>query len=336
MAKNLFLMGIFVSLCLICNADMSSPDISFSFEGDIGLQLLSESWMAFTSNGSESPLYAGLAESVENPNASIHGLNGQAYDTRNLLGPYCNSYVYGSFESGVDTVIEQILSNVYSFTITGWLKDVKSGSRIVRCPAFSIRYDNFEMEVQLQSIDPFYLASPDIFTTPSSASDESGNWIKSSGVSNYSTVGNWKFFAITYDGTTSGPDNIKFYCANKDVPVFLENLATSTQGQLLGDFDGSPLILGNSGPVEDGAFIGLMDEIKIWTDNADDSGVLTVGQIEEIRLQDLTIPKSCVAIQQMGMGLSSDINGDCEVDLEDFALLAYNWQMCNDPEGNCF
>lgn len=47
-------------------------------------------------------------------------------------------------------------------------------------------------------------------------------------------------------------------------------------------------------------------------------------------------PADCQAAILDGYKIDSDINGDCEVDLEDTAMLAASWFACNDPENvNC-
>jgi hypothetical protein len=43
-------------------------------------------------------------------------------------------------------------------------------------------------------------------------------------------------------------------------------------------------------------------------------------------------PATCQGIIEAGYGLKEDLNGDCQIDLVDFAQLAANWQMCNDPD----
>ena len=48
------------------------------------------------------------------------------------------------------------------------------------------------------------------------------------------------------------------------------------------------------------------------------------------------IPSSCHGVWQAGMGLSSDINHDCMVDLEDLEIYADSFLNCNNPEDpNC-
>lgn len=43
-------------------------------------------------------------------------------------------------------------------------------------------------------------------------------------------------------------------------------------------------------------------------------------------------PENCQEVIDAGMGLSADINGDCQVNLADFVEMASQWQACNDPQ----
>ncbi|MFH1615123.1 MAG: hypothetical protein ABIG61_08590 [Planctomycetota bacterium] len=47
-------------------------------------------------------------------------------------------------------------------------------------------------------------------------------------------------------------------------------------------------------------------------------------------------PTTCNEVKEMGLELEGDINGDCDVDLADFAGIAIEWLSCNNPEDvNC-
>jgi len=47
-------------------------------------------------------------------------------------------------------------------------------------------------------------------------------------------------------------------------------------------------------------------------------------------------PASCAEVQDWGLSLQADLNGDCYVNWQDFTLFASQWLFCNDPEDpNC-
>ena len=48
-------------------------------------------------------------------------------------------------------------------------------------------------------------------------------------------------------------------------------------------------------------------------------------------------PQTCQEVISAGAGLSGDVNGDCNVNMLDFAEMASQWLLCNDPQGgvNC-
>lgn len=47
-------------------------------------------------------------------------------------------------------------------------------------------------------------------------------------------------------------------------------------------------------------------------------------------------PKNCAEAQLRRLALPGDLNGDCQVDLDDYAMFASQWHLCNDPNNpNC-
>lgn len=46
-------------------------------------------------------------------------------------------------------------------------------------------------------------------------------------------------------------------------------------------------------------------------------------------------PKNCADVKARGMTLPGDLNGDCQVDFDDFAILASQWHLCDDPGSGC-
>ena len=50
----------------------------------------------------------------------------------------------------------------------------------------------------------------------------------------------------------------------------------------------------------------------------------------EVILTDL--PEDCAQVHDLGFGYSADANQDCRIDLQDLALMAAQWTLCNDPD----
>ena len=42
-------------------------------------------------------------------------------------------------------------------------------------------------------------------------------------------------------------------------------------------------------------------------------------------------PNNCAEVMARGMTLPGDLNGDCQVDFDDFAILASQWHLCDNP-----
>jgi hypothetical protein len=43
--------------------------------------------------------------------------------------------------------------------------------------------------------------------------------------------------------------------------------------------------------------------------------------------------QNCTDVKAKGYQFAEDISGDCDVDLEDFSLMAKDWLECNNPQG---
>jgi hypothetical protein len=46
------------------------------------------------------------------------------------------------------------------------------------------------------------------------------------------------------------------------------------------------------------------------------------------------LPYTCESVIAAGFGSDADVNGDCNVNFNDFAILAEHWMECNDPDDN--
>jgi hypothetical protein len=82
-----------------------------------------------------------------------------------------------------------------------------------------------------------------------------------------------------------------------------------------------------------------MDKVRLYFQSVlSNDG--TYNMIDAIEVDSLPTvsqtPRDCREVGYRGQLLEADINADCTVDLNDFAMLAGTWQNCNDPENvNC-
>lgn len=142
----------------------------------------------------------------------------------------------------------------------------------------------------------------------------------------------WTFYAITYDSTVATGEIVgSLYMANPDegMPYTLrevdiddtrrrENaLFTFSAGHLL--VGNKELILGKQG------MDGMIDELRIWGNKVDGSGVLSFSQIEEV----LQLDAAASVLGECGdwehQYSNTDFNQDCIVNFEDYSTFAEGW-----------
>ncbi|MDP0497783.1 MAG: autotransporter-associated beta strand repeat-containing protein [Verrucomicrobiota bacterium JB024] len=112
----------------------------------------------------------------------------------------------------------------------------------------------------------------------------------------YTQVGEWVFFAFTYDGTQT-VNNARFYIGTRNTPVTLVNTRTINAGAL--DANANALIIGNkttwaaSSPTSTNAnasFVGLLDNIRLYGSLEDATGALSLARLERLRRLDVNRP----------------------------------------------
>lgn len=110
----------------------------------------------------------------------------------------------------------------------------------------------------------------------------------------WSEVGEWIFFAVTYDGTTSA-SNVRFYKATRSLPVTLVETRSLNQGRALentNDFN-----VGNSGGTGvNRPFDGWLDNVRVFGSRSDDRGALSAAQLEYFRQRDVQNPPDDVRL----------------------------------------
>lgn len=98
----------------------------------------------------------------------------------------------------------------------------------------------------------------------------------------YNEVGEWVFFAVTFDNSSGGGGTVTFYKGTKDSKV---QLVKGLQ-KPLGNFKigTKPFTLGNfSGGVVNRPFQGWLDNMGVWLSEKDGGGALSLSQLEALR-----------------------------------------------------
>jgi hypothetical protein len=312
--------------------------IYLPFEGTIGQDPVSLCWQNKGNvSYDETPGSIGSIAGAPFCTITTDGLKGQAWDGSPLTAEAAAN-VYGWGFDGIggdnDTNLEKNITNIWSFTICGWIKNGGNNQRIIRTPAVEINYyDGKELWVKIGK-----------YTT---------SWMKSG--ENFVADGEWKFFAVTYDGTVPWDDttgvadvnNLCIYYGTETQPVqldsFQKSVNSNTTGQLPRDGNGAVFTVGNAAPGSTRPFVGQIDEIRVWAGGPGPAAiagenpagptwryVLTQDEIEQVRLFDAPV-YNCEGVHVKGYGLSGDIDEDCDVDIQDLSVLVNNWLLCNDP-----
>jgi hypothetical protein len=336
--KRLLVMAIMIPAVyvgLTTAAVYDEASVYLPFEGTVGISKDSPCWAnRGTAGYGETPGVIGEEPLADVPTVSfdIPLLKGQYFDGTTWQHlTTSNAYGYGQFGAQAidpntpDTEMELALMNIWSFTVTGWVRDGTYQGRLLAGPGFVLNYTGPTIEVQLHS-----------------AADPEGPWNRSNtAAQHFGSLGNWKFFAVTYDGTLA-TDNLKLYYGSITGPTTLDSVHTVTPGQLTRNGDGNILVLGNAYLDSDRPYIGYMDEIRIWSDGPglpdepSNAAVLSIAELEAVRQYDLEVPTVCSEIHRKGQTLAGDVNQDCKVNLEDLSMLSLNWLECNIPgDSNC-
>lgn len=178
------------------------------------------------------------------------------------------------------------INTLQSFTLTGWFKT--SDTTSIGSNAYLINNQNASDGFRLYSSGTGFLAL-----------NVNGAGITSSGASTYAATQSWVFFAVTYDGTIAS-NNVKFYVGNTSAAASLNVTRTLNQGTATNNTTAFSIAntTGNSRP-----FDGLMDDIFIYGSQTDNTGVLSLAQIEAVRAANVIPEPSALGLLACGMGL---------------------------------
>ncbi len=194
------------------------------------------------------------------------GLKGQAMDTSFFTpNQSANVYYWGLKGSG-ETALEQALNGSQTMTISGWF--------------YSTASTNTNGVVMYST--PLVLIHKDHWAT---FKTESSPWFNTSSGS-MEARGVWRFFAVTLDATKAS-ENVTLYTGSEGSSVAMEQKYSYDFGPdgIAGDmFFG--LGFGYPTGSVDNPFVGYLDEVRIWNDSQGDSGLLSLDELEQVRLYD--------------------------------------------------
>jgi hypothetical protein len=140
--------------------------------------------------------------------------------------------------------------------------------------------------------------------------------------------GQWHQLVVTYDENEINPGR------DMGIQLYVDgSLAGSTT--IVDDVNFQALLGPEQSTVEIGhegdwglpynCYSGYVDEFAIY------NGVLSADRIAAHYAA--WQPKDCAEVKARGMTLPGDFNGDCQVDLYDYAIFASEWRLCDNPGG---
>lgn len=274
MIKNLFSRPVAsvlaLSLCSGLAVHAATPILEYDFN-DSGTSTSSSGSTSYELEMYDSGGTSSAADLHGNSGSGVSGLAGDyAFDNTDATGMGTNGV--GGAARG--TGILSDLSGLQSLTITGWfnaaslitdypniLGNIEDGEK-----GFLLTGNNGRLSLQVNT----------------------SAYVSGGGV--YNTTNEWVFFAVSYDGTVSS-DNLTYYVGDMNTSVTVETLRSLDQGAIAGS--ANPFTIGN---VATGStirpFDGLLDDIAIYGSKLDASGVLSLSEIEQIRLSSIPEPSA--------------------------------------------
>jgi hypothetical protein len=126
-------------------------------------------------------------------------------------------------------------------------------------------------------------------------------------------TGEWHHIAVTHDGT--------------GITLYLDGQQDGLKVGMTGLNSTAPqhIMLGRGVPeFGDRFWAGNVDEIAIW------DGALTPEEM--LYVYESGVPLPPPGCNDIGVYFPADLNHDCYINLEDFAVIANDWLKCNDPQ----
>lgn len=165
-----------------------------------------------------------------------------------------------------------------AFTITGWLKrDVANDEdrtllRLVR--GGGKRWHEFAFDLGYYGVGRLALSVNE---------NVNENRVTSKAAGYGSIVGEWVFFAVVFDGPAG---QVTFYRGNASSGVQVVSQHPISEGETLIDRGGN-IMIGNSAKQGDRAFVGFLDNIRVYVPEGSSEGALGVEALERIMAADL-------------------------------------------------
>lgn len=231
-------------------------------------------------NGSlgDSVMYDASGTPADVRTADGDGVSGQAGDR--AFDP--SGYTLGSAAPRVQT--SYTTTGVTSFTLTLWFNKAKSTGSGSNDYPWLIDY----RASTTQRLDLFYIQSDSVFNLKLATSGGAGTEDFAS--ANFDDVGDWVFFAATYDASDLNNNNLIMY---KGTPTTSASAVdTFDAGAHSFNYTAAPFTVGNNSANNRG-FEGQMDNVRIYDE------VLTSSQVEAIRAGEL-IPEPATLTLLLG------------------------------------
>jgi len=259
---------VFLTLAGTCLAASPSPLLSWSFDEGDG---------AFTANigsaGDAGLFFLGSdGEKTTGFTVDAKGLTGKPGDYAFILTSATGMGATTPASTGPVGVVWSkspglaSLSELSSFTITGWIKPdvtLTAAARIVSSNTVAVMA-GVEDRITLQVNG----ANSPVQSDPA-----------------YGDVGSWIFFAVSYDGTRA-TDNVTYYVGNRAADSLKTAGTVTLAAGKLKPFSGQFLVGNNTNKNPSRPFKGLMDNIAFYGAKDDAGGALTKEKIEAVRAAD--------------------------------------------------
>ncbi|MGD0572088.1 MAG: LamG-like jellyroll fold domain-containing protein [Sedimentisphaerales bacterium] len=141
--------------------------------------------------------------------------------------------------------------------------------------------------------------------------------------------GQWHQLVVTYDPNADGLGYSMGVQLYLDGSLAGQTTVTDPNGNALLANEVQSLMIGceNDEGWPYTCYSGYVDEFAIY------AGVLSADRVAAHYAA--WQPKNCAEVMARGMTLPGDLNGDCQVDIYDFAILASQWHLCDDPGAGC-
>jgi Concanavalin A-like lectin/glucanases superfamily len=141
--------------------------------------------------------------------------------------------------------------------------------------------------------------------------------------------GQWHQLVVTYDPNNDGLGKSMVVQLYLDGSLAGQSTITDPNGNARLKNEQSTLEIGCEGDWGSpyNCWSGYVDEFAVYP------GVLSADRVAAHYAA--WQPNNCADVIARGMTLPGDLNGDCQVDLDDFAILASQWHLCDNPGTGC-